>query len=101
MVLLWSPADVGRMLKILSHSTHTHPAVFEQGDVLPSRFSSPTVSSLLGHIIFASLCGGVLCDFAVQHGKKLSIEVLPGVLKHSEAVMWLAEEKRMLDLSFI
>lgn len=77
----------------------THPAEFEQGDALPSRFGSPTVNqrflSSTGSRYFCIFVGVSVCDFAVQHSKKFSTEVLPDVLKYSGAVLWLTEENRM------
>ena len=79
--------------KILSHSMHAHPAAFEQGDALPSHFSSPTVSSLLGHIIFCIFVRGVFCVILLFNMAK-SLVLKCCLVSLSTAKLWCGLQRK-------
>ena len=53
---MWSVVDMCKVAKNLNCPTCTPPAGVEQGDCLPSHFSSQTINKWLSHNLFSIVC---------------------------------------------
>lgn len=98
--VLWLLMDMHRMVKTLSHSTHTFPAEVQQSDVLPTCFSHHSINKCLFHchVFGVFFWGGVFLWFLLvilmlKMAPKKTVEVLSDVLKCKEIVMYLMKKK--------
>ena len=98
---MWSVVDMCKVAKNLNCPTCTPPAGVEQGDALPSHFSSQTINkysfhSLLSAIFFAFLYF-LLAVSLFKMAPKYLAEVLSSVPKSRKAVMYLTEKIHVFD----
>lgn len=95
--LLWSFLYVRKVASDLSHSMSTFPARVEQGNTLPSCFSSHTAQNGLFeayfHATIFTFWGFLLVIFQLKMAPKRPAEVLSGVPKCKAAVMCLTCER--------
>lgn len=95
-VFSWPFMDVHRMGKYSSCPTPTFPAEVEQGDALPSGFSSHTVHSVLSVIYvvpcFLHSCAFLLVNLLFKMTPKRRAAALSSASKCQKAVMCLTEK---------
>lgn len=91
-----------KVAKNLNCPTCTPPAGVEQGDALPSHFSSQAINkysfhSLLSAIFFFAFLYFLLAVSLFKMAPKYIAEVLSSVCKSRKAVMYLTEKIHVFD----
>ena len=98
---MWSVVDMCKVAKNLNCPTCTPPDGVEQGDGMPSHFSSQTINKYSFHSLFSATFFAflyfVLAVSLFKMAPKYIAEVLSSVPKSRKAVMYLTEKIHVFD----